>query len=553
MTTFHTAGGGTYNLNASISSTATTITLSSFLEPVSNVAYTMALLNTDIVYATISPRTTNSEFISFTGITQNADGTATLTGVVRGLAKKSPFTTSSTFKLPHPGQSVFILSDPPQVFEKYVSLENAETISGLKTFSTTPVSSAGLPTSSTELATKQYVDNTATGTTTINRIVVSGTAGETIAAGNLIYQKAADNRWWLCDADTAATVENVNLGIAQGAGTAGNAITGGVLISGVDSNQSGLTANTKYYASNTAGAISTSAGTTEVSIGFSLSTTSILFTPRYDQQITEDQQDALASTTTPNSTNKYLTQKDFQIGAEISGSTTGSANAYVFTSSPAIAAYSAGMTFRLKANFANTGSATLNVSGLGAKDIKKLDGATALGSGDIANGQEFVVIYDGTNMQLVSPASSFIPAWTDEGSATWSASNADQVITFTNAGKDLYKVYMYFTVAPAGIAILLNAITAANYTYTYTSTNAVATTAGATSMRITDTTTILVAELLIQGKHASGVKSVGAIVSTDNTTIKGILSSDSNNLSSITIKVGAGSSTGKVHAYGLNL
>lgn len=131
---FNPAGGTTYNLNASISSTASTITLSSFLEPVSNVPYTMALLNTAIVYATISPKTTSSEFISFTGITQNADGTATLTGVTRGLQKKYPFTSDVTFKQPHSGQSQFILSDAPQVFVEYAALLNDNTFDGDNTF-----------------------------------------------------------------------------------------------------------------------------------------------------------------------------------------------------------------------------------------------------------------------------------------------------------------------------------------------------------------------------------------------------------------------------------
>lgn len=166
MSKYAPAGGGTYNLGSSIGSTDTTILLSSFTEPVSNVPYTMVLLNTDIAYGTIAPRTSSSEFISFTGITQNADGSATLTGVTRGLAKKSPFTTSSTFKLPHSGQSVFILSDAPQVLNKYITLENAETITGLKTFpgggtASAPVSGVSytMPTNDLEYASKKYVDN----------------------------------------------------------------------------------------------------------------------------------------------------------------------------------------------------------------------------------------------------------------------------------------------------------------------------------------------------------------------------------------------------------
>lgn len=81
----------------------------------------------------------------------------------------------------------------------------------------------------------------------------------------------------------------------------------------------------------------------------------------------------------------------------------GSANAYTLTVAPAITAYSAGQVFGFIANFANTGSATLNVSGLGAKTIKKHDGATNLVSGDIANGQAVTVMYDGTNMVMQSP------------------------------------------------------------------------------------------------------------------------------------------------------
>lgn len=172
--TFHPAGGGTYNLNSSIGSTDTSLTLTSFTEPVSGTPYTMVLLNTSIVYATIAPKTDQSEFISFTGITQNADGTATLTGVTRGLAKKYPFTTDSTFKLPHSGQSQFILSDAPQLFEKYVNVDNDITINGLITFAQPPVgiNPGGQPNASTtisgivqEATTAQVNAGTATGST----------------------------------------------------------------------------------------------------------------------------------------------------------------------------------------------------------------------------------------------------------------------------------------------------------------------------------------------------------------------------------------------------
>lgn len=156
---YNPAGGQNYALNSSISSTVTEITLTSFTEPVSDTPYTMSNLNTDIAYGTIAPGTSSSEFISFTGITQNDDGTATLTGVTRGLAKKYPFTQDETFQLPHSGQSVFILSDAPQVFVKFASLENDQSFTGVNTFEQGPL--VPTPVSGTEAANKDYVDGVA--------------------------------------------------------------------------------------------------------------------------------------------------------------------------------------------------------------------------------------------------------------------------------------------------------------------------------------------------------------------------------------------------------
>lgn len=134
MATFNTTGGTNYTLASSIGSTDTSILLSSFTEPVSGTPYTMTLINSSIVYGTISPQSDNSEFISFTGITQNVDGTALLTGVTRGLGRSYPYASSSTFKLPHAGQSIFILSDAPEVFAQYPAKANDETVGGDWTF-----------------------------------------------------------------------------------------------------------------------------------------------------------------------------------------------------------------------------------------------------------------------------------------------------------------------------------------------------------------------------------------------------------------------------------
>lgn len=78
----------------------------------------------------------------------------------------------------------------------------------------------------------------------------------------------------------------------------------------------------------------------------------------------------------------------------------GVANAYAVNLAPAPAAYAEGLGLLFKAASQNTGAATLNVNGLGAKTIKK-QGSSDLASADIHAGQIVHVVYDGTNFQIV--------------------------------------------------------------------------------------------------------------------------------------------------------
>lgn len=207
---------------------------------------------------------------------------------------------------------VEIGTDVPQLLNHMVQIIGNQTVAGVKTFSSLPATSAGDPVDDNDLARKAYVDGVVAGTFPANRLVVAGNAGETIADGDLVYfDSVTNNEWMKCDADTAASVENVLLGIAQGAGTDGVAITNGVLLLGLDDAQAGMTAGDVMYASNTAGDISSSPGTKEVTIGIAKSATELYFNPRLNQQITEDEQDALAGTSgTPSTNNKYVTADD---------------------------------------------------------------------------------------------------------------------------------------------------------------------------------------------------------------------------------------------------
>lgn len=82
--------------------------------------------------------------------------------------------------------------------------------------------------------------------------------------------------------------------------------------------------------------------------------------------------------------------------------TAGSANSYTYAATRTIASYATGQAFCLRANFANTSTATLNISGLGAKQIFK-NHDQALASGDIESGQAMMLVYDGVTFQLLTP------------------------------------------------------------------------------------------------------------------------------------------------------
>lgn len=83
------------------------------------------------------------------------------------------------------------------------------------------------------------------------------------------------------------------------------------------------------------------------------------------------------------------------------GTSTGSSNAYVLTTTPAIGSYAAGQTFRFIANFTNSGSATVNIDSLGAVNITK-NGTTLLVGSEILINAVVTIAYDGSEFQITS-------------------------------------------------------------------------------------------------------------------------------------------------------
>lgn len=93
------------------------------------------------------------------------------------------------------------------------------------------------------------------------------------------------------------------------------------------------------------------------------------------------------------------TVAQIQSNASAYAATTGSANAYVLTLSPAITAYAAGQDFTFKANFTNSAAATINISALGVKSLVRQNSAALIG-GEILSGSVYKITYDGTNFQI---------------------------------------------------------------------------------------------------------------------------------------------------------
>ncbi|MFL1527824.1 hypothetical protein [Pseudomonas sp. O230] len=126
--------------------------------------------------------------------------------------------------------------------------------------------------------------------------------------------------------------------------------------------------------------------------------------------------------------------------------TAGTAPAFTLTPAPALGGYAANQRFRVKFNAAAASSGTLNVSGLGAKNLKQYDSAGAKVTAVIASGQLADVEYDGTDMVVLDPLAADIAPLTG------------RVTTLENIGKPFTKEY----ISPQQTIVGLGGITLAH-------------------------------------------------------------------------------------------
>lgn len=223
----------------------------------------------DIGYGTIEPGSNSfEEQISFTGITQNSNGTATLTGV-KSVEFAQPFLETSGLSKTHAGSTVFVISNTSSFTSSYANKNNAEII--------TANWQVPDPVGSLDIANKEYVLSVVNGgSVSFDQEIVAGTSGEALTSGNIVYLKN-DGKWWKASASAAGTCLNVQLGVAQASVLVNVAVN--VLVTGMDKKQSGMVTGTTYYLQNIGGTIGTSAGTISVDVGEAISASNLLFQP----------------------------------------------------------------------------------------------------------------------------------------------------------------------------------------------------------------------------------------------------------------------------------
>lgn len=217
---------------------------------------------------TIDEGSAQAEFVCGT-----ASGTA-ITNVTRGISPSDGTSEVDDLKFTHRrGASVKITDFP--IIQLLRNQNNGEaTFENVLRYAGSVV-----PSSADELADVGYVLSVVSGgTVNFDALVVAGTAGETLSTSTLVYFKASDQRWWKVDTDDTSTFQNVPVGLTRGDGSAGSSVGGGgVLLRGLQTGLSGLTAGGTYYASSSAGNFNTA--TSVLPIGIAKSTTELQFDP----------------------------------------------------------------------------------------------------------------------------------------------------------------------------------------------------------------------------------------------------------------------------------
>lgn len=200
---------------------ATTITLTQLVDIEGN---TLAMTDFGSKgWATLEAgNSTQEEQISFTGVTQNSNGTATLSGVSNVL-NKYPYTETSGVLKSHAGGTSFVVSNTTGFYDAMTSNANDEIVTGKWTFPGTTnrptLSSDADTTTDTDLVTRGQLARTAVAsavastTTTVGYVKLSSTSGTPTAP---VVVETADTRVPTQGENDALVGNNTDIAVGTG-------------------------------------------------------------------------------------------------------------------------------------------------------------------------------------------------------------------------------------------------------------------------------------------------------------------------------------------------
>lgn len=126
----------TYHLYTGESGSATSMRIVPYPIDLDGTKLTMTDFGTS-PSVTVDPKVFGIEEIeTFTGITDNGDGTATLTGLTRNLLSKYPYTTAGTGRTHGSGATV-VFGNNPQLYGRLAAPENVQTWTAVQTYAST--------------------------------------------------------------------------------------------------------------------------------------------------------------------------------------------------------------------------------------------------------------------------------------------------------------------------------------------------------------------------------------------------------------------------------
>lgn len=296
----------TYHLYSGESGAASTMRITPYPTDLDGVKLTMTDFGTSPT-VTVDPKISGYEEIeSFTGITDNGDNTATLSGVSRDLASKYPYTTAGTGKTHGAGATV-VFGNNPQIYGRLAALENAQTWTSVQTFgSTTQPAYDATPltwASQLSLVDKAYVDSG----------LLNGAATSTFANQGLVWLASPAQIAAGTASSTTGSPLVIGAGMASSTFNAATAFLGEVIslrsTKDIDPNFIATSTGSNY----TWGGAMTMNATTTVNAGLIASSTTVADA----STINVDWGKANTFTTTIAATGRTVTFSDVAVGESI--------------------------------------------------------------------------------------------------------------------------------------------------------------------------------------------------------------------------------------------